>query len=105
MSKQIVIIDDSRTEALKARLVLEREGYQVSVTTAGHEGLFKAAQDKPDLILLDTIMPNMSGFEVCGKLKIDPQTNHIPIVLMPTAEEAADMPSGADLSGFLIKPY
>ena len=105
MSKQILIIDDSRTEALKARLLLEREGYQVSVAADGREGLFRAAQDKPDLILLDTVMPAMNGFEACGKLKIDPQTVHIPIVLMPTADEAAEMPSGAGLPSFLIKPY
>jgi signal transduction histidine kinase/HPt (histidine-containing phosphotransfer) domain-containing protein len=105
MSKRILVIDDSRTEALKARLFLEREGYQVALAVDGHDGLFKAAQEKPDLILLDTVMPNMNGFEACGKLKIDPQTQHIPIMLMPTEAEAADMPSGAGLAAFLIKPY
>ncbi|MBI5563985.1 MAG: response regulator [Chloroflexi bacterium] len=105
MSKHVLIVDDSRTESLKARLILEREGFRVSLATDGHEGLVKAAQDKPDLIVLDTLMPQMNGFEACGRLKLDPSTRHIPILMLPTAEEAAEMPSGANLPQFLIKPY
>ncbi len=105
MPKQILIVDDSRTEALKARLLLEREGYRVNLAADGRAGLFKAAQDKPDLILLDTLMPHMNGFEACARLKIDPLTADIPVLLLPTADEAADMPSGAGLPSFVIKPY
>ena len=105
MSKHILIVDDSRTESLKARLILEREGFQVSLAADGREGLFKAAHDKPDLVVLDTVMPQMNGFEACGRLKLDPATQHIPVLLLPTPEEAAQMPSGAGLPQFLIKPY
>lgn len=105
MPTRVLIVDDSRTEALRARLILEREGYQVSLASDGKEGLAKAAEEKPDLILLDTIMPKMNGFEACGKLKLDPQTNSIPIVILPMAEEIADMPSGPGLDCFLVKPY
>ncbi len=102
---QVLIIEDSRTEALRARLVLERAGYQVSWAADGKEGLRKAAEEQPNLILLDTILPALNGFEVCGKLKLDPQTMGIPVVMLPTAEEIADMPSGPGLPCFLIKPY
>ena len=105
MSKHVLIVDDSRTESLKARLILEREGFRVSLAADGREGLFKAAQDKPDLVVLDTVMPQMNGFEACGRLKLDPSTLQIPVLMLPTAEEAAEMPSGADLPQFLIKPY
>ncbi len=105
MPKHVLIVDDSRTESLKARLILEREGFRVSLAADGHEGLFKAAQDQPDLIVLDTVMPQMNGFEACGRLRIEPSTVHIPVLMLPTAEEAAEMPSGADLPQFLIKPY
>jgi len=105
MSKHVLIVDDSRTESLKARLILEREGFHVSLAADGREGLSKAAQEKPDLVVLDTVMPQMNGFEACGRLKLDPSTLHIPILMLPTAEEAAEMPSGANLPQFLIKPY
>ncbi len=102
---KVLIVEDSRTEALRARLILEREGYQVSLASDGKEGLAKAAAEKPDLIFLDTLMPKMNGFETCGKLKLDPQTRGIPVVMLPIAEEIADMPSGPGLDCFLPKPF
>ena len=105
MPTRVLIVEDSSTEALCARLILEREGYQVILASDGKEGLAKAAQEKPDLIVLDTILPKMNGFEACGKLKLDPQTSSIPVVLLPQADEIADMPSGPALDCFLLKPY
>lgn len=105
MANRILIVDDSRTEALRARLLLERAGYQVSIAADGSDGLIRAVEEKPDLIFLDTIMPKLNGFEACAKLKLDPKTSSIPIVLLPTVEEIADMPSGPALDCFLPKPY
>lgn len=105
MSPRILIIEDSRTEALRAKLILERDGCQVMLAGDGKEGLAKAASDKPDLVLVDSIMPQMGGFEVCGKLKLDPQTAAIPVVVMGGKDEVADLPSGADMALFLAKPY
>jgi CheY-like chemotaxis protein len=87
-------------------LILEREGYQVSLAANGTEGLSKAIEEKPDLILLDTIMPHMSGYEVCGRLRLDPRTVGIPIVMLAVEEEQADLPE-SDGAGahFLLKPY
>jgi signal transduction histidine kinase/ActR/RegA family two-component response regulator len=105
MQKKILIIEDSRTEALRARLILERAGYQVNIAASGKEGLFKAAADKPDLILVDTIMPQMSGYEACGRLKIDPQTRAIPVVMLAAGEDLASMPSGQEIENLISKPY
>lgn len=105
MATRILIVEDSRTEAMRARLILERAGYQISLASDGKEGLNKATAEKPDLILLDALMPKMSGFEACGKLKIDPKTTHIPIIMMVSNGEASDMPSGPGLDCFLTKPY
>ena len=105
MPPRILIVEDSRTEALRARLILERAGFQVSLASNGKEGLSQAGQEKPDLIMLDTVMPQMSGFETCGKLKLDPQTSSIPIIMLATDSEATDMPSGVGLDCFLTKPY
>jgi DNA-binding response OmpR family regulator len=106
MSIRVLIIEVSRTEALRSRLILEREGYQVSLAADGTEGLSKAIEEKPDLILLDTIMPHMSGYEVCGRLRLDPRTVGIPIVMLAVEEERADQPE-SDRAGahFLLKPY
>ncbi len=106
MSPRVLIIEASRTEALRSRLILEREGYQVSLAANGTEGLSKAIEEKPDLILLDTLMPHMSGYEVCGRLRLDPRTVGIPIVMLAVEEEQADLPEsdGAD-AHFLLKPY
>jgi signal transduction histidine kinase/HPt (histidine-containing phosphotransfer) domain-containing protein len=105
MPSKVLLVEDSRTEALRARLVLEREGYQVSLASDGREGLFKAAEEKPDLILLGSTTPQMNGFEACARLRMDPKTCHIPVVILATAEQAADMPSGTGLDCFLTKPY
>ena len=105
MSTRILVVEDSRTEAMRARLILERAGYQVSLAADGKDGLTKAVAEKPDVILLDTMMPQMSGFEACGKLKIDPQTSHIPIIMLVSNGEATDLPSGPGLECLLAKPY
>ncbi len=105
MSPRILIIEDSRTEALRAKLVLEREGFQVQLAGDGKDGLTKAASEKPDLILVDSIMPQMGGFEVCGKLKLDPLTAAIPVAVMGGKDEMVDLPSGANIPALLAKPY
>ena len=104
MPTRVLIVDDSSTESLRARLILEREGFQVSLAPDGKAGLAKAAEEMPDLIFLDSIM-KVNGFETCGKLKLDPKTRGIPVVMLPTVEEIADMPSGPGLDCFLPKPY
>ncbi len=104
MTNKILIIRDSRTEALRTRLVLEKEGFDVRVATDGVDGLTQAAADPPDLILLDTIMRGVNGFETCGKLKLDPKTDRIPIVMLGSEAELEGMPSGPDTDCFLPVP-
>jgi len=105
MNNRILVVEDSRTEAMRARLILERAGYQVSLAADGKEGLTKAVEEKPAVILLDTLMPQMNGFEACGKLKLDPKTTSIPIIMLVSNGEAADLPSGANLECLLTKPF
>ncbi|MEW5719894.1 MAG: response regulator [Chloroflexota bacterium] len=105
MSKKILLVEDSRTEALRTQLILERAGYQITLAANGKEGLFKAAAEKPDAILLDTLMPQMGGFETCGRLKLDPQTTHIPVLILAAEDERANMPSGDALAFVLRKPF
>ncbi|NBO19542.1 MAG: response regulator, partial [Proteobacteria bacterium] len=85
---------------------LARDYYVVSVASNGLEGLEKAQQDKPDLILLDIMMPELNGFEVCQRLKSDPATAHIPVVMITALTEVTDRVKGleAGADDFLNKP-
>jgi len=105
MAKKILVVDDSKTEALRTRLILERDGFQVSVASDGWDGLTKAADEQPDLILLDTVMPQLNGLEACGLLKLDPKTNQIPILILPTKDETALMALSLTANYLLPKPY
>ena len=104
MPKKILLVEDSRTEALRTRLILERAGYQITTAANGKEGLIKAAEEKPDAILLDTLMPQMGGFEVCGRLRLDPKTLDIPVIILAAEDERANMPSGDAQNCILPKP-
>jgi len=107
MTKKVLIIEGSATEALRTKLILEREGYQVSLAADGKEGIAKAASEQPDLIVLATIMPRVGGYEVWEKLKGDEATSSIPVVLLTNeggpAEMSAKQALGPD--NFVVKPY
>jgi PAS domain S-box-containing protein len=107
MSKRVLVVEDSPTEALRARLILEREGYQVSLASDGKEGLARAAEEKPDLVILDSIMPRMSGYEAYQRLRIDPRTAHIPVLMLLAETEARDVPRGLGhgTDTYIAKPY
>jgi len=107
MSKRVLIVEDSPTEALRARLVLEREGYQVSLASDGREGLARATEEKPDLVILDSIMPRMSGYEAYQRLRVDPRTAHIPVLMLLAETGATDVPRGLGHGAdtYIAKPY
>ena len=107
MSKKILFIDDETDIVMLMKTRLESHGYQMLSALDGEEGLKMAQEDKPDLILLDKIMPKMDGLEVCQRLKADPKTKDIPIIII-SASGGKDLPErclavGAD--DFIIKPF
>jgi len=77
---KILFIEDEPDQIRMISLRLEKSGYQVIFSTEGEEGLKMAVQEKPDLILVDVIMPGIDGFEVCRRLRQNPLTKHIPII-------------------------
>lgn len=105
MSKKVLVVEDSRTEALKAQLVLENSGYQVSLAGDGNECLNRAVEEKPDLIVLDTIMPRMSGYEAYHMLRINPITSGIPILMLLTNNGEHNKPKKMGSDVYLAKPY
>ena len=72
---KILLVDDSRTTLMMEKMILTKEPYEVITASDGEEGLAKAEEMKPDLILLDVVMPRMDGFEVCRRLRENEATS------------------------------
>lgn len=104
---KILIVDDNETNIELIAMHLKSFPYSLQRATDGEQALAMVAKDPPDLILLDLMMPKISGYEVCERLKSDPQTALIPIVIVTALRELDDklkaMETGAD--DFLIKPF
>ena len=85
--KKILLVDDDPDFVEAVKVIVENGGYDVKVAYDGEEGLEAAATEKPDLIVLDVMMPVMNGHECCAKLKADPATAKIPIILLTAVAE------------------
>lgn len=105
--KKVLIVEDEPdiAENLKARLALE--GYRIVVASDGKTGVEKARKEKPDLILLDVMMPLLNGFEACKILKGDERTRAIPILVLTALPHVDDAEKAFDAGAndFLNKPY
>jgi two-component system cell cycle response regulator len=106
MSARILIVDDTPLNVKLLTAKLARDYYIISTAENGVEALRKVAEEKPDLILLDVMMPEMDGFETCRRLKADPETAYIPIVIITALSDVADRVRGlaAGADDFLGKP-
>ena len=105
--KKVLLIEDSKTLASALEPVLQAQGWQTLWAADGVQGVALAKREKPDLILLDLMLPKLSGFEVCKLLKTDNATWRIPIVIMSTLTDRESrlraQEAGAD--HFIGKPY
>jgi two-component system cell cycle response regulator len=104
---KILIVDDSRLIAHVAKTMLTKRGHEIIVAQDGKAGLEAAKSEKPDIILLDVIMPIMDGYEVCEHLKEDDSTKEIPIIMVTSQAEAADKVKGLELGAldYVTKPF
>lgn len=84
---KILLIDDDPDFVEATKVVLESRPYEIITALGGEEGLKKAREEKPDLILLDVIMPDIDGFQVCQQLKKDPQLSQIPVIMITSFSE------------------
>lgn len=104
--KNVLIIDDSPTERYHLSEILKKQGYQISVAEHAEGGLLKAKAEKPDLILMDVVMPGMNGFQATRMLSKDAETAAIPVILCTTKGQETDkvwgMRQGA--TAYLVKP-
>ena len=106
MAKKILFIDDDLDTLRLVGAMLQRQGYQIAVASSGEQGLVQAANESPDLVLVDVMMPEMDGYEVTKRLRSDPQTADIPILMFTAKTQLDDkvtgFESGAD--DYLTKP-
>jgi CheY-like chemotaxis protein len=101
MSK-ILVIDDLPENVFLLQDRLEREGYEIMTSYDGKSGIEKAIKEVPDLILLDVMMPDLTGIEVCRVLVVNPITANIPIILVTAKSGAEDTKEGLEAGALII---
>jgi DNA-binding response OmpR family regulator len=103
----VLVIDDEAPIRLLCRVNLEAEGMQVAEAADGPSGLERARADRPDVILLDVMMPGLDGWRVAEQLIDDPATQGIPIVFLTARAEFRDRAKGLDIGGvdYITKPF
>ncbi len=107
MPKKILVVDDEKPIVRLVQVNLEHAGYEVITAYDGKEALEKVAQEKPDLIVLDVMMPQMDGFEVMQRLQANPETRDIPVIMLTAKAQDADVFRGwqAGVTLYLTKPF
>ncbi len=106
-SEKILIVDDDEDVLLIVQTILDNAGYSALTARNGREGVEKAIEAKPDLILLDVMMPELSGWEVCTTLKSAPETRQIPITMLTVKSEIRDLITGMQVGAddYITKPF
>jgi twitching motility two-component system response regulator PilH len=104
--KNVLVVDDSATDTHLLSELLKKHGYAVSTASSGEEGIAKAKKERPDLILMDIVMPGMSGFEATRSISRDPETSAIPIIICSTKGQETDKAWGLrqGAKDYLVKP-
>lgn len=102
----ILIVDDSSTMMEGHKKILEKQGHTVHCAEDGEEGVAKAIELLPDLVLMDVVMPKMNGFQATRKISKDPKTAHIPVVIVTSKDQETDIMWGKrqGAKDYLIKP-
>jgi two-component system KDP operon response regulator KdpE len=104
MSEKILVIDDEETTVQLIAILMERRGYEVIKAFRADEGLRKAYSSQPDLVLLDIMMPDMDGWDVCRRLR---EMSDVPIIFLTARGEVRDVVRGLEMGAddYVIKPY
>ena len=107
MSKHVLIADDEPNIVISLEYLLEHDGYQVQVARDGQEALDAIARQPPDLLLLDVMLPRVSGFDVCQKIRENPAWQHIRVVMLTAKGREVEMTKGLALGAhaYITKPF
>jgi len=107
MGKKILIVDDEAQLVEMMKMRLEATNYDVVTAYDGQEGFDKARNEKPDLIILDLMLPKMDGYKVCGLLKKDTRYSKIPIIMFTARAQEEDKKLGEEMGAeaYITKPF
>jgi two-component system phosphate regulon response regulator PhoB len=107
VSPRILVVEDDDALGTLLRYNLEREGYSVAVATDGEEALMQSEETLPDLVVLDWMLPKVSGIEVCRRLRQRPQSRNVPIIMLTARGEESDRIRGLDTGAddYVVKPF
>ncbi len=107
MQKKILIVEDEESLLKLESILLTTKGYLVQGATTGLAALEAIASETPDLILLDIMLPELDGFEVCKQVKKNPQTRHIPIIFLSAKKTPEDLARSKEVGGdqYITKPF
>lgn len=103
----ILVVDDSPTETHIISSALEKQGHRITVAVDGKDGVEKATQTLPDLILMDVVMPELNGFQATRQLTKQPETSNIPVIMVTTKDQKTDRmwAERQGAKGYITKPF
>lgn len=106
-NNRILIVEDEESLLKLESILLTSRGYQVRGVTDGVAALKEISENRPDLVLLDIMMPGIDGFEVCRRIKEDPSTRGIPVVMLTAKKSSMDQARGAQVGAdaYITKPF
>jgi twitching motility two-component system response regulator PilH len=104
--KRILVVDDSATERHILGEILGKQGFEVSFAEDGEKGIEQARLTKPDLIIMDVVMPGMNGFQATRAITKEPETQHIPVIICTTKDQETDKVWGVrqGAKDYVVKP-
>ncbi|MBW2435967.1 MAG: response regulator [Desulfobacterales bacterium] len=107
MSKEILIVEDEPGVVAAIRFLMEQQGYNVRVAEKGEDALDLISTNKPHLVLLDIMLPGMSGWEVCESIRLNPEYRNVKIVFLTARRDEADIARGLALgaNAYITKPF
>jgi DNA-binding response OmpR family regulator len=107
MAKRVLIADDEPNIVASLEFLMEQAGYEVKVAANGQEALELAASFRPDLVLLDVMMPGRNGYEVCQSLKSDPATRAVKVIMLSAKGRDIEVAKGLELGAdaYVTKPF
>ena len=105
--KRILVVDDEIYIVHILEFTLTMEGYEVITAADGEEALRKVETDRPDLVVLDIMMPRMDGYEVCRRLREDAETRELPVILLSARGRPIDREAGIEVGAndYIVKPF
>ena len=104
---RVLIVEDEPHIVLSLEFLLQREGYETTAAADGEEGLALVSRLRPDVVLLDIMMPRRNGYEVCQAIKADPELRRIPVIMLSAKAQEVEVLRGLELgaTAYIAKPF